>query len=74
MNWFLFLLFLSNNQDDIGGAKVRDKSMLDRDIVGLKIFKVTSWYVATTCPWLPETKKSGKSLEKTQPETTTLSG
>ena len=43
MNWFLFLLFLSNNQDDIGGAKVRDKSMLDRDIVGLKIFKVTSW-------------------------------
>ena len=60
--------------DIVGGAKVRDKSMLDRDIVGLKIFKVTSWYVATTCPWLPETKKSGKSMEKTQPETTTLSG
>ena len=26
-----------------GGAKVRDKSMFDNDMVGLKIFKVTSW-------------------------------
>ena len=40
---FIPTILLSNNQDDIGGAKVRDKSMLDRDIVGLKIFKVTSW-------------------------------
>ena len=43
MNWFYFDAIDYYDVDIGGGAKVRDKSMLDSDIVGLKIFKVTSW-------------------------------
>ena len=59
-----------SSHDVFDNANVREHIIFDNNMVGLNILRVTSCEVAVTCPWLPETRKSGKSIEKIQPDTT----
>ena len=55
-------------------CKVLVKIAFDITTVGWKIRNSICLSQVTTCAWLPDTIKSGKNIEKTQPETTRLDG
>ena len=53
--------------------KVRSKMALLMAMVGWNMCSGGAMVSMTTCAWFPLTMKRGKRMEKTQPETTTLS-
>ena len=70
----IYVIYSQNYVVVVAGAKVLENIKLESAIVGLNILIVTSWYVTTTWAWFPEIKNNGNKMEKTQPDTTWLSG